>query len=897
MKTAKTRSRTTMDNAPYPQYDPDYISGCMSLRKPQKISLKRLEEILGVLKLSKDMDINRALSEVNGLHPTCTDFERDFMSITFALATGVGKTRLMGAFITYLYAQYGIKNFFVVAPGLTVYNKLKNDLSIPNDPKYVFSGIGCFSTPPQVISEDDYKQKRISENDDSIRIFVFNIAKFDSEDAKMRRLNELLGESFYNYLSGLPDLVMIMDESHHYRAKAGFAALNELCPVLGLELTATPYTNQGSKQIKFKNVVYEYPLSKAIEDGYTRTPFAATRTDIDFYNFGDQQLDKLMINDGLICHEKTKKMLNVYANNNDKPAIKPFAMIVCKDTNHAQNVMEYIKSDTFRAGYYKDKVIMVHSGQSGQEKEANIISLLSVESPNNPVEIVIHVNMLKEGWDVNNLYTIIPLRCAASKILREQMVGRGLRLPYGERTGDRDVDAVTLTAHDKFKDILDEASRSDSIFKAGNVIKIDEIEPMQISTTQVTFDFDKEETLTNAYFELKIRRNAVTDKLIEDINLKINSRVSSAISKNPMLKISDEEKQAINHNVCKEVEENSDWGDIYKRNKDPFNLWIKKHVNITEKKFKEKFIPIPVIKITEEGSDSYSFANFDMDFKDIDYQPIVNDLIRQNLIEQSEKEKIVSDAVDIGVSDPKKTIVDLLREKPEIDYEKCYELLYKLTSQVCDFYKEKHGFDNVRNIVAMNKKNISEEIYKQMMQRFFSGESLFELEIDRINEFNLPQTLSYVKECDLYANKEEYSSNIRSVKFTGIKKGVHDTAQFDSEPELKFACLLDHDAGVKNWLRPAPKQFNITYDHGHRYEPDFVVETESIIYLVEVKGEDKENDPNVLKKAESAIKYCKTATDWNMANGYKPWQYVFIPSLQITASSTFKYLAEKFTKT
>lgn len=59
---------------------------------------------------------------------------------------------------------------------------------------------------------------------------------------------------------------------------------------------------------------------------------------------------------------------------------------------------------------------------------------------------MIHVNMLKEGWDVNNLYTIVPLRTAASKILREQMVGRGLRLPYGERTGDRDVDAVMLTA-------------------------------------------------------------------------------------------------------------------------------------------------------------------------------------------------------------------------------------------------------------------------------------------------------------------------------------------------------------------------------------------------------------------------------------------------------------------
>ena len=54
----------------------------------------------------------------------------------------------------------------------------------------------------------------------------------------------------------------------------------------------------------------------------------------------------------------------------------------------------------------------------GYETEANTRLLLDVENPENPVEIVIHVNMLKEGWDVNNLYTIVPLRTAASKILR-----------------------------------------------------------------------------------------------------------------------------------------------------------------------------------------------------------------------------------------------------------------------------------------------------------------------------------------------------------------------------------------------------------------------------------------------------------------------------------------------
>ena len=239
-------------------------------------------------------------------------------------------------------------------------------------------------------------------------------------------------------------------------------------------------------------MVYEYPLSKAIEDGYTRTPFAVTRSDIDFYKFGDEKLDKLMLIDGVACHERTKGKLEVYAANYEKPLVKPFMLVVCKDTRHAQWVEHFIKYDEFKNGAYRNKTITVHSKQKGAETEANTRLLLDVESPDNPVEIVIHVNMLKEGWDVNNLYTIVPLRTAASKILREQMVGRGLRLPYGERTGDKDVDAVMLTAHDKFQDILAEAQKGDSIFKAGNVIQAEEEldEQEEIVYTQLSLDID-----------------------------------------------------------------------------------------------------------------------------------------------------------------------------------------------------------------------------------------------------------------------------------------------------------------------------------------------------------------------------------------------------------------------
>ena len=246
----------------FPQFDVDYISGVMSLRRPQKTSLKRLADILEEVQLSKDMPLDSALETVNNLFPICKDFERNFMSLTFALATGVGKTRLMGAFITYLYCQYGYRNFFVVAPNLTIYNKLKSDLGDPGSKKYVFKGCSCFAArPPRVYADDEYRQKPLDFATSDVNLFVFNIDKFNSLDASMRKFNEYLGESFFAQLANLDDLVMLMDESHHYRAKSGMQALNELRPILGLELTATPLVNSGSRQIPFKNVVFEYPLS------------------------------------------------------------------------------------------------------------------------------------------------------------------------------------------------------------------------------------------------------------------------------------------------------------------------------------------------------------------------------------------------------------------------------------------------------------------------------------------------------------------------------------------------------------------------------------------------------------------------------------------------------------
>lgn len=455
-------------------YHSKYISNILALRPPQHESLEIFAHLCDVLSLSKEPDLNEELKAVNKLFPTLSSFERDFPSFCFALATGIGKTRLMGACIGYLRYEKGIKNFFVMAPNLTIYNKLKDDFGNPTNKKYIFRGLDKFSNPPRIIDGDnyaDFRQGTFGIND--VVINVFNIAKLNSDSkvvkgapVRIKRLNEVLGESYFSYLQSLPDLCIFMDESHHYHADKSFEVINELKPILGVELTATPQIQKGAKKVDFKNVVYEYSLAHALNDGkYVKVPAVFTRKDFRPEEYTSDQLDREKLNDGIRLHEETKSHLEVYARTHGKPIIKPFVLVVAKDTIHSKQIYEYITSHDFFGGYYSNKVIEINSSQRGAEKDENIQQLLSLEKEGNTIEIVIHVNMLKEGWDVTNLYTIIPLRASASETLTEQTIGRGLRLPYGIRTNVEEVDRLSIVSHDKYEAIIHLANDPNSLVR------------------------------------------------------------------------------------------------------------------------------------------------------------------------------------------------------------------------------------------------------------------------------------------------------------------------------------------------------------------------------------------------------------------------------------------------
>lgn len=877
------------------------IKNRLSLRKPQAESLEILQKITDVLELKNDIDVASELVKIRSLYPTCSDFEREFPSVCFSLATGVGKTRLMGAFIAYLYSAKGIKNFFVLAPNLTIYNKLIDDLSNSQSPKYVFRGIAEFAVfGPRIVTGDTYEQHQQLALDETVRINIFNISKINSEvrggrEPRIKRLSEYLGESYFNYLAALPDLVLLMDESHHYRADAGLKAINDLKPILGLELTATPVDTKGNT---FKNVVYDYPLAKALQDGFVKEPAIATRRNFnpDQYRNDPKELDLIKLEDGVRIHEDTKVALDIYSRDTSNRLVRPFVLVVAKDTDHAKDIRSMIESERFFEGRYKGKVIEIHSNQQGEEKQENIQKLLDLEKPENLIEIVVHVNMLKEGWDVTNLYTIIPLRASNSQILTEQTIGRGLRLPYGVRTGVEKVDKLTIIAHDRFQSIVDAANDPNSIIRKENIIEIDpnalpaDQEVVTSSSTIEASFIDKREHISRLSNETD--RQAAT--LILDTQQLIVDTVSSLgsqINNIDELKSSEVQKLAI-QKMVEHIEST------------PQQLLFKDQIVETAKieyaavveELISKTIPIPRILVQQSNEVRSGFNDFDLDVSGLNYQPVSEEIIRRTL-RTNLSEVLQSSESGVERDIPSNIIMNELINYPEVDYDVEAKLLYKLVQQAVTKLGNGRSDEDLRNIVLYHKHEIGQFIYAQLQQHFFLETGVYEEPVvypfTRIEPHNFSK---YTADKVHHFTETITPTNMISTKvFGGFKKACHNLYKFDSKTEKDFAAILESDHDVIRWMRPAMAQFLMYWKrNSQRYVPDFVVETKNAIYLIEIKAERDIDDSDVLEKAEAGKKYCEAATKYNTVNRGKHWKYVILPHTAISPNMGLAQLIEEY---
>ena len=900
------------------------IAGRLSLRPPQRESLEVLDRICEIADPKKGSDLATMLKVIQAEYPTVKDFEREFPSLCFALATGVGKTRLMGAFIAYLHLTRRSRHFFVLAPNLTIYNKLIADFT-PGTKKYVFGGISEFVTaPPVVITGDNYesgigvraegqRQPGLFRwgGEDAVHINVFNISKFNKDtnakgSPKMRRLAEYIGESYFDYLSNLPDLVVLMDEAHRYRADAGTKAINELKPILGMELTATPFTESSKGPVPFLNAIYSYSLAEAITDGFVKNPAVATRKDFDATKLDKAKLERIKLEDAVRLHEQVKTDLRIYADSTGRPAVKPFVLVIAEDTTHATRLLDLFRSDTFFDGAYKDKVIEVHSALKGEEKEETVQRLLAVEDPNEPTEIVIHVNMLKEGWDVTNLYTIVPLRAANARTLIEQSIGRGLRLPFGKRTGVSAVDRLTIVAHDKFQEIVDEANQGGSIIRRIDTIILDANgaedapKPMLVpsfaeqilggeapvpvpalgpATPSTNFTHATPSAARPTF-------NTPNEKAVAKATLVAITRKTTLTSATALLTPAEQKK--IVEEVRAAVPQQQALPGV--------EMVLEAVVKKATEAYVALSIDIPAITVVPTGDVTITFEDFDLDTKLIPpLQAVERDILIQHL-QSNEQEQLSVAGGGIHEARLEDYIVSALIGFDDVDYDAISDLLYKLAGQlVAHLGSYLDSEDKVRNVLIYYQGKLGQLVHAQMNTRRREKVTGYEVKVLSGHRPLKPTTFA-VRPSETLRNFRvpvEDKRRIAQMIFGDFNKCLYPVQKFESDPERRLAVLLENDSAVLKWVKPAKGNFQISLKGGSMYEPDFVVEATGAKYLVEVKRGDLVDAADVVEKADAASVWCKHATQHASPDG-RPWRYLLLPADVILENRSLAVLGHEF---
>jgi len=420
-------------------------------------------------------------------------FTEEWLRFVIKMATGAGKTKVMSLAIAWAYFHKLYekdsslsKNFLLITPNVIVFERIKND----------FEGLRIFMTDP-VLPDNGYQgqnwrddfqvtlhlQDDLRSISDTGNIFLTNIHRVFESDVNERSAEDedssdyFLGEKPVTktndstvdlgmIVRDIDELIVINDEAHHLHDEksAWVKSIEDIHNrlklkgnrlALQLDLTATPKKNDGSI---FVQTISDYPLVEAIHQRIVKNPVvpdAASR-------------GKLKENQSALFSEKYRDYINLGIEEWRKTyktfeptGKKSILFIMTDDTKNCDEVAEYIQTSF---ADLKGAVLTIHTNKSGEisesvtgknkeeldklRKQAN-----DIDSWESPYKVIVSVLMLKEGWDVKNVTTIVGLRpyAADSKILPEQTLGRGLRrMFFGDDSIEEYVSVVGTPAFMEF---------------------------------------------------------------------------------------------------------------------------------------------------------------------------------------------------------------------------------------------------------------------------------------------------------------------------------------------------------------------------------------------------------------------------------------------------------------
>ncbi len=485
----------------------------------------------------------------------------------------------------------------------------------------------------------------------------------------------------------------------------------------------------------------------------------------------------------------------------------------------------------------------------------------------------------------------------------EQSIGRGLRLPYGKLTGVTIVDRLNIVAHDKFQEIVEEAKRAESQIRLQQVILIPE--DLQQKTKMVVsrsklaqnLEISAEKTINLPEAEIKDSQPPIFESLIDQKIAQLAYQAILKLENHPeevpttAHLLSPTVQKMVSEAVARECQ--SEQPEIEGVTPPPD---IEAIVAKTSNLIIQQTIDIPRIIVIPKGEVRSGFRSFVLDVTSLDYPVPSKEELHIQSLATNDSAFLEIKKTNFEESCLENYIVKNLVNFDDIFYDEHADLLYDLAGQVVSYYYNKFSLDETRSILYYYQREIANSVHSQMQKYFWEETVGYEVRIS--------QGFTTLKDSAYTTNANEFldyrysppdKSNMSKYLFTGFSKCLYPEQKFQAEGERILSIILERDA-IK-WFKPARGQFQLYYKwHGDylEYQPDFVAETEEIIYMLEPKNRDEIDDPQVLAKKDVAVQWCQNASEYMLNHGGKPWVYVLIPHDAIAENMTIKGLADRF---
>ncbi len=307
-------------------------------------------------------------------------------------------------------------------------------------------------------------------------------------------------------------------------------------------------------------------------------------------------------------------------------------------------------------------------------------------------------------------------------------------------------------------------------------------------------------------------------------------------------------------------------------------------------------INIPRIQVVPRGEVKSGFKPFKLMLGALTYSPVSEELWVQ-MLRTKQLEVISLGKGGYQEARLEDYVVRALMNFDDVSYDNHADMLYDLAAQAVAHLRSYLSEEDTRKVLQCYEKQIADFIHVQMQQHYWEEVAGYDVKVSSGFTELKPSAYSHVAEQPVasYLVSPQDKSNMPKYLFGGFKRCLYSVQKFASDSERVVAVICDRDA--LRWFKPAKGQFQIFYRQGSEhpeYQPDFVAETGSVIYMLEPKMKKEMDDPVVLAKKEAAVKWCGLASGHARANGAKPWKYVLIPHDAVAENMTLEGLAKHF---